>query len=269
MIGAVIGDTVGSYYAERPTVSRRIELTPPEGHFTQNTVFLAAHCELLYYADEPAEGRVERMVRARETASVFKKYAARYPELLGTSEKNWAAHAGMSKSVNISAAAAVAALPCAYICESAEQAADQSELACKFLFNTEASRACARAVSAAVFMLGKGEDIGFVRGKCEELSGIDLSRSYDEISDGASVIRSPQDVAAAAFAAFFDSEGFAGALKNACRCVGETHIISAIAGALAQAYYKSVPEDLKNFALSKLDDGLLKPIDRFLKKIAP
>lgn len=267
MIGAIIGDIIGSYYAEHPASLKRIELMQTEAGFTQNTLFAAALCELLCYTDVPAVGWVERKIRAREIAAEYKKYALRYPELLGKSERNWSSKAGMSKSTNISAASAVAALPCAYVYDSLETTVMQAELACNFLYCTDAAKSCAKAAAAAVFLLRNGTDPGKIKEKCAEISGIDLDVGYEDIQDNAIVTdRSPQESIKAAFAAFFKSRDFESALKYGCACGEDSHIIAAVSGAMAQAYYKEIPKDLNDLAFSKLDSVMKKSVERFCKK---
>lgn len=266
MTGAIIGDIIGSYYAEHPTSAKRIELIQEDARFTQNALFATALCELLCYTDVPAVGWVERKIRAREIAAQYKKYALRYPELLGRSEKNWASKAGMSKSTNISAASAVAALPCAYVYDSLDASVIQAELSCNFLYCTDTAKSCAKAAAAAVFMLRNGADLSEIAEKCGEISGIDFSADHDDILDNTAGDRSPQAIIKAAFAAFFKSHDFESALRYGCACGKDSHITAAVSGAMAQAYYKEIPKYLNDFALSKLDSVMKKPIETFCKK---
>ena len=59
MLGSLVGDVAGSYFAEHKTFSRRVELIHDEAAFTQNTLLAAALCELYYYTDKPAQTRIE------------------------------------------------------------------------------------------------------------------------------------------------------------------------------------------------------------------
>jgi ADP-ribosylglycohydrolase len=237
-----------------------------ESQITQNTVFAAALCELLYYTETPAKTWIERKIRAREIAENYKKYAGYYPEMLEKTEKHWAAEAGMKKSTNMSAAAAICCLPCAYVYDSLEQAVAQTELACGFLYNTDTAKSCAKTVTAAVFLLNHGTEPNEIADKCAEIGGIDLSVSYDEIRDRLITDREPKTLISAAFAAFEKSYNFESAVRFGCACGTQAHIIAAVSGAMAQAHYRKIPTLLKEFTLNRLDEPLKRPINRFSEK---
>lgn len=62
--------------------------------------------------------------------------------------------------------------------------------------------------------------------------------------------------------AFFESESFEDAIRNAVSIGGDSDTIAAITGAVAEAYY-GIPDYLKETALSYLDERLLGITERF------
>ena len=58
-----------------------------------------------------------------------------------------------------------------------------------------------------------------------------------------------------ALEAFFESTGFEDAIRNAISIGGDSDTIAAITGGVAEAYY-GIPLDIREKALSFLDDGL-------------
>jgi type I restriction enzyme M protein len=68
-----------------------------------------------------------------------------------------------------------------------------------------------------------------------------------------------------AMQAFFESESFEDAIRNAISIGGDSDTLAAITGAVAEAYY-GIPDDLKDTALSYLDDSLLGITERFEEK---
>ena len=58
-----------------------------------------------------------------------------------------------------------------------------------------------------------------------------------------------------AMQAFFESESFEDAVRNAISIGGDSDTLAAITGALAEAYY-GIPVELKETALSYLDERL-------------
>ena len=63
----------------------------------------------------------------------------------------------------------------------------------------------------------------------------------------------------------FESESFEDAIRNAISIGGDSDTLAAITGAVAEAYY-GIPDDLKETALSYLDERLLNITERFEDK---
>lgn len=68
-----------------------------------------------------------------------------------------------------------------------------------------------------------------------------------------------------AMQAFFESDSFEDAIRNAISIGGDSDTLAAITGAVAESYY-GIPDDLKETALSYLDDRLLDITEKFEEK---
>ena len=68
-----------------------------------------------------------------------------------------------------------------------------------------------------------------------------------------------------AMQAFFESDSFEDAIRNAISIGGDSDTLAAITGAVAEAFY-GIPDNLKKTALSYLDDRLLDITERFVEK---
>lgn len=82
------------------------------------------------------------------------------------------------------------------------------------------------------------------------LEDLDPDKDYDATCQGTVPL---------AFKAFFDSTSFEDALRRAISLGGYTDTVGAITGSLAEAYY-SVPSEMREQALTFLDDDLLEII---------
>ncbi|MGN0634565.1 MAG: hypothetical protein ACI4JW_11945 [Oscillospiraceae bacterium] len=269
MLGAVIGDIIGSYYSENPTFSSDPPLINDGADFTQNTMLAAGLCGFLSYSPKEPCGWIERRLYSREVAGIFKKNALHFPEKLERSVKTWAEHGSMIRSSVGSASAAIITLPYAYACGSYESAAQLSELACSYIYNTDSSKAAAKALVTAVFLLAHGADNEQTAAICKSVSGIDVFAegiSLSEQKERLLTDSSPEAVIKTAFSVFFSSKNFSDALRKSCSCGEFSHIISAAAGAMSQAQGKKIPERLKAFALEKLDIRHKKQLEIFLEK---
>ena len=66
--------------------------------------------------------------------------------------------------------------------------------------------------------------------------------------------------------AFFESNSFEEAIRNAVSLGGDTDTIGAITGSIAEAYY-GIPNELKEKALEKLPDDFVLKLDEGYQKV--
>ena len=87
----------------------------------------------------------------------------------------------------------------------------------------------------------------------------------DDIRDTYEFDASCQGTVPQALEAFFESTGFEDAIRNAISIGGDSDTIAAITGGIAEAYY-GIPTDIRSYALTFLDDTLLKILTDFENK---
>ncbi len=63
-----------------------------------------------------------------------------------------------------------------------------------------------------------------------------------------------------------ESDSFEDAIRNAVSIGGDSDTIACMAGGIAQAYYRRIPDGIKERALTYLDIGLKTTIRRFAMK---
>ena len=125
----------------------------------------------------------------------------------------------------------------------------------------------AEATTVAVYMALHGNSILEIRDYINAiyypmnftLDGIRKSYSFDVSCQGSV----PQ-----ALMAFFESENFEDAIRNAISIGGDSDTIAAITGSLAEAYY-GVPSDIRKHVLTFLDEYQLKILTDFENDYPP
>ena len=70
-----------------------------------------------------------------------------------------------------------------------------------------------------------------------------------------------------AFIAFLESKDFESAIRNAISLGGDADTLACIAGSLAEAYYKEIPQWMVAEARSRLPQEFLEVIQAFYRKI--
>ena len=116
------------------------------------------------------------------------------------------------------------------------------------------------ATAGAVFLARTGAAMDEIKEYISKYYKIDFT--IDEIRPIYKYDVTCQGTVPQAMQAFFESESFEDAIRNAISIGGDSDTLAAITGAVAEAYY-GIPENLKETALSYLDDILLEVVEQF------
>lgn len=114
------------------------------------------------------------------------------------------------------------------------------------------------ATALAVHYAMKGKDKDFIREHVlDEYYPDWSSKTYAEIKPGYFFDETCQRTVPAALICFLESEDYADCLKLAISLGGDADTLAAIAGPMAYAYFKEMPEQLVENAKSKLPEWML------------
>jgi type I restriction enzyme M protein len=126
----------------------------------------------------------------------------------------------------------------------------------------------AKAVAGAIFLAKTGKDKDEIK-KYIESNYYALDFTLDEIRPTYQYEVVCQTSVPQAIQAFLESEDFEDAIRNAISIGGDSDTVAAITGSIAEAYY-NIPHDIKETALSFLDEYLLDIYDEcelYLKQL--
>ena len=116
------------------------------------------------------------------------------------------------------------------------------------------------ATAGAVFLAKKGVNMDEIK---KYISGhYSINFTLDEIRPTYDFDVTCQGTVPQAMQAFFESESFEDAIRNAISIGGDSDTLAAVTGAVAEAYY-GIPQNMKDKALSYLDKRLLDITKRF------
>lgn len=119
------------------------------------------------------------------------------------------------------------------------------------------------ATAGAVFLARTGATMDELKEYISKYYTIDFT--IDEIRPVYKFNESCQKTVPQAVQAFFESTSFEDAIRNAISIGGDSDTLAAITGAVAEAYY-GIPEEMKETALSYLDERLFSIVERFEDK---
>jgi ADP-ribosylglycohydrolase len=130
----------------------------------------------------------------------------------------------------------------------------------------------AQAVALAILFARAGESKESIRrqlssGVCSYSRGIiakfdyDLTQTLDKLRPKYKFDESCRGTVPAALIAFFESHDYVSAIQNAISIGGDSDTIACITGSIAEAFYGEIPQELIDFAKSKLPDEMIAVIE--------
>ncbi|HBD29963.1 MAG TPA: hypothetical protein DC040_12660, partial [Deltaproteobacteria bacterium] len=109
-----------------------------------------------------------------------------------------------------------------------------------------------QAVALGVLMGRKGCSKKEIREKLETGFGYDLSQKLEQIRPNYRFDVSCQGSVPQAIIAFLESTDFEDAIRNSISLGGDADTQACITGALAEAHYKNIPDEIAEFVYSRL-----------------
>ena len=113
-----------------------------------------------------------------------------------------------------------------------------------------------QSTAAAIFLARTGHTKEEIKEFIQNTFKYDLSRHVDEIRPTYKFSESSQETVPQAIRAFLDSTNFEDAIRTSISLGGDSDTLACITGGIAQAFYGSVPVEIKKKVYSILDDKL-------------
>mgnify|MGYP001062006973 CR=1 FL=1 len=152
--------------------------------------------------------------------------------------------------------------PVGFYAKSEEEVFKLSEAITGVTHNHREGLKGAEATAIAVYMARTGKSKGDIRNRIIS-NYYPLDFTIDGIRDTYQFNETCQETVPQAIEAFFESDSFEDAIRTAISVGGDSDTLAAITGGIAEAYY-GVPSEIKEKALSYLDDYLLSIYNNWL-----
>lgn len=253
MVGAIIGDMVGSAYEYRPIKTTAFPLLSPESRFTDDTVLTVAVAAAI--------------LCGRGYAETLADYAARYPRAgYGAAFSQWVRSWDRKPYGSCGNGAAMRVSPVGWAFDSVRRVLQEARRSAEVTHNHPGGIKGAQAVALGVLLARKGRGKDDIRGEIEKRFGYELRRSLAEIRVGYGFDVTCQGTVPEAMVAFFDSDSYEGAVRNAVSLGGDSDTLACITGAIAEAFYGGVPIELERRVLQRLPHDLTAVLETFRKQ---
>lgn len=252
MLGAIVGDIVGSVYEFDPVKDEKAVIFFKEGcTYTDDTVLTVAVADCLLHRGSYAD--------------YYLKYASRYPNAgYGRMFKLWLKFNGQRSIKSLGNGSAMRASPIGWACNEAEDLLREAEKSALPTHSDPEGIKGAQAVALAVFLARKGYLKEQIKREIESRFGYDLSRELEEIRLSYNFDATCPGSVPEALIAFLESDDFGDALRKAISLGGDADTQAAIAGAVAHAYYGGIPGEMIEKSRMLLPSEFVKIIDIFV-----
>lgn len=253
MLGAIAGDVIGSIHEAARTKTKDFPLLTPQSRFTDDTVLTVAVAECLLHG--------------REYVEAFHDYFETYPTAgYGGTFFWWASSRCREPYNSWGNGSAMRVSPVAYAAATLEEVLEEAKRCAEVTHNHEQGIRGAQAVAAAVFLARTGSSKEQIRQYIEERFGYFLDETLDQLRPTYPFDVSCQGSVPQSILAFLESDGFEDAIRNAISLGGDADTMACIAGAIAEAYYGGVPDEIAIPILERLDNRLRNVVRDFREK---
>ncbi len=198
MLGAIIGDVVGSIYERNNIKTKDFPLFSNRCFFTDDTVMTVAVAEAIMDG-----GKEEDFVASNE------KYGRKYPDRgYGRNFRKWLMSSSSSPYGSFGNGAAMRVSSAAWLADSLESVESLAERSAKVTHNHPEGIKGAKATAAAIFLARAGKSKNEIKEYVAKTYGYDLNRTLDVIRPNYSFDVSCQGSVPEAIIAFLESDGF-------------------------------------------------------------
>jgi len=256
MLGAIIGDVVGSVYEFHKTKETNFLLFSEKSIFTDDTVLTIATAKAL------VENR-------QDYDWLYKKYALDYQgHGFGGNFAKWAASPTMQPAYNSwGNGSAMRISPIGWFFDDIEKTIEEARISATVTHNHEEGIKGAEALASAMFLARHGSGKDKIRRYIEYRFGYNLKRTIAEIRPTYTFDVSCQGSVPEAIIAFLDSNNYEEAIRLSISLGGDADTLACMAGGLAETFYTDVPVFMIEQTWERLPEDFRKVVVDFYKII--
>jgi len=253
MIGAVIGDIIGSRFEKNNIKSKDFKLFTKKSSYTDDTVLTIAIADCI--------------LNSKDYEKTVKKYGRNYPFAgYGGSFKMWLAGMKNGPYNSWGNGSAMRVSPIGFAFDTEEKILEEAKKSAAITHNHKEGIKGAQAIAMSIFLARKGKTKAAIKAYIAQQFGYDLNRTIATIRPNYEFDVSCQGSVPESIIAFLESENFEDAIRTAISIGGDSDTIASMTGAISEAYYQSIPQELIEKANSYLPKHFKKIIEAFEKK---
>lgn len=252
MIGALVGDIIGSPHEFMMTKDTDFPLFIDATRFTDDSVLTIAVAECL--------------LTGASYVDKFHEYTKAYPDrVYGGRFMDWVMSGAREPYNSWGNGSAMRVSPVAYAFAAEDQVLEEAKRSAEVTHNHAEGIKGAQATALCVFMARMGRSKEEIRQTITARFEYDLQRTIEDIRPTYRFNESCQGTVPEAITAFLDSHNYESAIRLAISLGGDADTLACITGGIAGAYY-GVPSEIADEALKLLHAPLRATVQRFCEE---
>jgi ADP-ribosylglycohydrolase len=253
MIGAIAGDVIGSVFEHYAIKSTQFDLFSPYSRFTDDTVLTVAIANAI--------------MREIDYATSLRTFGTKYPDAgYGASFFRWIFSSDMKPYNSWGNGSAMRVSPVGFAFTSKEDVLKEAQKSAQVTHNHPEGIKGAQAVALAIFLARSGKNKAAIRDEISHRFGYHLDRRLDDIRPNYTFNVSCQGSVPESIIAFLEGENFEDTIRKGISLGGDSDTIACIAGGIAQAFYRDIPQEILSNVKKRLPESFLDIIDEFCER---
>lgn len=253
MFGAIAGDVIGSVFEFNNTKRTDFKLFSMWSQFTDDTVLTVAVADCILHG--------------KDYAKTIKEYGLNYQDAgYGGMFYQWLRSDSFDPYNSFGNGSAMRVSPVGFAFDTFEEVMEEAAKSAAVTHNHPEGIKGAQAVALAIFWARHGYKKSYIKQQIETLFGYNLSQNLADLRKIDKFDATCQGSVPQAIIAFLKSRDYEDAIRKSISLGGDSDTIACMAGGIAQAYYKFIPEHIVKGVRALLYQDLLDIIDEFAAK---
>lgn len=253
MLGAILGDIIGSTREYNPIKTEAFELFPDGSYITDDSVLTIATADAI--------------LNDKTFQECCLKWGNKYSNAgYGNSFKDWLRNDNPKPYNSFGNGSAMRVSPVGWLYNGIERVMLKAEESSKVTHNHEEGLRGASCIAVCVYLARMKTPKKIIKEMIETYFEYNLSRTIEQIRPTYKYDITCQGTVPESIICFLESNGFEDAIRKAISLGGDADTQAAITGSIAEAYY-GIPIELKEKAYEYLDGDMVEVIDKFYKHI--
>ncbi|MFN5635411.1 MAG: ADP-ribosylglycohydrolase family protein [Flavobacteriia bacterium] len=250
LFGAIAGDIIGSVYEKTNCKSTSFKLFLNVARFTDDSVMTIA--------------LADSILNTTPIAQTLQRYGRKYPNAgYGGTFFEWIFQSEPKPYNSWGNGSAMRVSPVGWAYHSEDEVLEQAKISAEVSHNHPEGIKGAQATAMSVFLARTGSTKEEIKTYVEKTFNYDLSQSIDDIRPAYKFDVSCQGSVPQAIRAFYESTDYESTIRLAISLGGDSDTIACIAGGIAQAYYKTIPQEIVQEVMQRLTKELLEVVLQF------